>query len=216
MPKFLTESPLKGSIILMILYYLALINAAFLARILFSGLPYYIFALINFSIVFSFLAILWLCIVPYGFKFPNDPVVYKEYLETIRLDKSSFKPFRNTIFAFITLIGIIFLIILAVSFVMGLNFFDPYVLSSLPTSSDPKWLIFLFALVPAIWEEIAFRGVILSIYEKNHPEEENLIIFINGILFGVFHLGNLLLGAILLRTLIQVIFAFLIGMFFSQ
>lgn len=215
MKNLLLKSPFTSSILLMILYYIFMIGATFIVRILFSSFPYVFFALINFSVIFGFLAILWLFIVPYGFNFPNEPVIFKEYLEEIKLDKSTFKPIKIVILASIAWIALMFLVGLGMSFLIGRNIYDPNRLFNVPTSSNPAWLAFIFALTPGIWEEIAFRGVILSIYEKKHPDDEFTVLLMNGILFGIFHFGNLLLGAGLFVTIIQVIFATLMGIYFS-
>lgn len=56
-------------------------------------------------------------------------------------------------------------------------------------SSDhlPAWLVFLtFALAPAVCEELAFRGFILSGFQ--HNGRERLAILLSGLAFGVMHL----------------------------
>lgn len=52
----------------------------------------------------------------------------------------------------------------------------------------PLWQIILVAaLMPAICEEIFFRGVLLGILRKNLPKQKLIIVI--GILFGIFHMS---------------------------
>ncbi|MCG3260756.1 MAG: CPBP family intramembrane metalloprotease, partial [Candidatus Heimdallarchaeota archaeon] len=78
-----------------------------------------------------------------------------------------------------------------------------------------------YALAPGIWEEVAFRGVIFALLLKKYSQKKTIII--NGVMFGLFHLINLvslffMFGyetEIILRlvysTLFQVIYTTAIG-----
>ena len=46
------------------------------------------------------------------------------------------------------------------------------------------------ALIPGIWEEVAFRGIVLVLLMKKYSKKASLII--NSVLFGFFHLINLI------------------------
>jgi len=60
-------------------------------------------------------------------------------------------------------------------------------LEVLLTSGIPLWfLIFSIALVPAVCEEVMFRGYLLRLFEKSSGAL--WAIFITGLLFGAFHL----------------------------
>ncbi len=56
---------------------------------------------------------------------------------------------------------------------------------------DSRWFILILALVPALWEELAFRGLMLSnLQQRYHPW---IAILISALFFGLFHISNLLL-----------------------
>jgi membrane protease YdiL (CAAX protease family) len=59
-------------------------------------------------------------------------------------------------------------------------------------------------LVPGIWEEIAFRGVILTLLLKKYSEKKSIII--NGLLFGGVHFINIIQGADVVSTIIQMVY----------
>lgn len=77
------------------------------------------------------------------------------------------------------------------------------------------------SLFPGIWEEVAFRGLILALLLKIYTEKKSIVI--NGFLFGFFHLVNLLnflFGAeyrldTLVSILFQVVYATAIGFFYA-
>ena len=54
---------------------------------------------------------------------------------------------------------------------------------------DDQWIILLLALVPGIWEELAFRGVILSHLQRCFSPWA--AVTVSSVLFGLFHLNNL-------------------------
>ena len=64
-------------------------------------------------------------------------------------------------------------------------------------------------LIPGILEELTFRGIILNMQLKKYSHVT--VIILNGILFGLFHLFNMLLGQDLFNTLLQVIYASFLG-----
>ena len=68
-------------------------------------------------------------------------------------------------------------------------------------------------LIPGIWEEISFRGVISTLNLRKYSRTTVLIVV--SILFGLFHFFNLLAGAKLVSTGIQVIYAALLGFLFG-
>ena len=54
-----------------------------------------------------------------------------------------------------------------------------------------RWFMVVLALVPGLWEELAFRGLILSnLQDRYRPW---VAIAISSLLFGLFHISNLLL-----------------------
>ncbi|NPD90176.1 MAG: CPBP family intramembrane metalloprotease [Asgard group archaeon] len=76
------------------------------------------------------------------------------------------------------------------------------------------WFIFVFALIPGIWEEVSFRGFILSSLRTKYSVRKAIVF--NGLLFAVFHLYNyLLLGQDLVTVLLQSVAAIFVGMSLS-
>lgn len=47
------------------------------------------------------------------------------------------------------------------------------------------WILFLYALVPAIWEELAFRGAIMNTVRTKYSD--NIAILVSSVFFGIFH-----------------------------
>ena len=76
------------------------------------------------------------------------------------------------------------------------------------------------ALIPGIWEEVAFRGVVLVLLLKRYSKKASLII--NSVLFGFFHLINLanIWGAVepvivLINVAFQIVYATAAGFVFA-
>jgi membrane protease YdiL (CAAX protease family) len=76
------------------------------------------------------------------------------------------------------------------------------------------------ALIPGIWEEVAFRGIVLVLLMKKYSKKISLII--NSVLFGFYHIVNLinLWGAtnpyaILINVAFQVVYATAAGFVFA-
>jgi membrane protease YdiL (CAAX protease family) len=177
--------------------------------------PFIVLLFIDFFLLMGSLALLWLVVVPYGLKLPNGKGNLKQYSSTIGI-----KPFRPLWQEF--LIGIsIFLIYGLISFVVGL-FLGDYnfqvnfeVLFSPPGSGffTLGWFAIIYMLRPAIWEEVAFRGVILSLQKKRYTQ--TTVILLNGIIFGLFHYVNLLSIPDPFSISLQVFFASCLGIAFS-
>ena len=56
---------------------------------------------------------------------------------------------------------------------------------------DSRWFLAVLTLVPALWEEMAFRGVMLAnLQQRYHPWTAVLV---SATLFGVFHITNVLI-----------------------
>lgn len=57
-------------------------------------------------------------------------------------------------------------------------------------TDNPGWTLFLLALVPGIWEELAFRGYILQSIKKKYSI--NIGIILSSVLFGLYHFFNVI------------------------
>jgi membrane protease YdiL (CAAX protease family) len=173
----------------------------FLPEIL--GLPVVWQFFISFLIEVGFMMLLWQFIVPFGLKLPNGKQTFLQNSFSIGL--SRVKPlWRNLI------IGIGSFIIFGISaFLIGSMFGDYHFIPQI-LFTGYNWLFyFIYMLRPGIWEEIAFRGVLLNLQIRKY--NKIVVIFLNGLLFGIYHFVNLLFGMPLSSTLIQVIFASQLG-----
>jgi len=172
--------------------------------------PIIIFLFIDFILSMASLALLWLLIVPSGLRLPKKES-FKNYSQTIGL--SSVKPFwRN----FLIGIGTIIIYGLSCSLLatfLGIWIFDLNILFGEPAIFNFGWFLFILMLIPGIWEEVAFRGVILNLQLKKYSQTASIIL--NGLIFGLFHFVNLLFGQNLYNTTMQVIYASCLGISFS-
>ncbi len=206
--KGLSERPLLSIIILLVLYVAFLAFPLLIWFLLFgpsiSGLMLYFIIGINFAII----TVLWLFIVPNGLHLPNGRESFLQYLNTIKL--SHLTPIGKNILLGILCTAVFFASMLISTLLTGLYVFNLTLI--LPPTSDSL----LSSFKPGIWEEVAFRGVILFILLKKFPVRKAILI--DAVLFGVFHLTNLifnptLIGLIL--TLRQVGFTTILGLFFA-
>ena len=56
---------------------------------------------------------------------------------------------------------------------------------------ESRWFVLILALVPALWEELAFRGLMLSNLRRRFRPWTAILT--SALLFGLFHISNLLL-----------------------
>jgi membrane protease YdiL (CAAX protease family) len=93
------------------------------------------------------------------------------------------EPAKTAAVAILSILAFVFVLI-AVSVGAGVFDFDPSVLIT-----DNSWLILIAALVPGIWEELAFRGVVLSNLHRHFSPWGAVVI--SSVVFGLFHFSNL-------------------------
>ncbi|TKJ20090.1 MAG: hypothetical protein CEE43_13660 [Promethearchaeota archaeon Loki_b32] len=211
---FLREHVNIGTVSLMILYFVFMFLVApveLLLLPLLVNLSFLGILIIDFIVNLGLLSLLWFVVVPLGLKLPKKES-FKNYTQTIGL--SSIKPIWRNL-----LLGVGSLVVFGLSSVffailLGTYVFDPGLLVRQPSIyTGLGWFIFFFMLRPGIWEEVAFRGVILNLQLKKYSQ--NISIILNGLLFGLFHLLNLLSGQGYYITYMQVIFASCLGFAFS-
>ncbi|MHA2006520.1 MAG: CPBP family intramembrane glutamic endopeptidase [Promethearchaeota archaeon] len=211
---FLREHVNAGTASLLLLYFIflffviPLVGFIFLPLIL--NLPLLGALFIDFFVNMGVLSLLWLVIVPLGLKLPKKES-FKSYVQTIGL--SSKKSLgRNT------LLGIGTIVIFGASSVLfatllGKYTFKPLILFSQPGIFGFGWFLLVIMLIPGIWEELALRGVILNLQLKKYSQNASIVL--NGLIFGLFHLVNLLAGAGYYNTFMQVIYASCLGFAFA-
>ena len=200
--RFLIKHSVITSLILIGLYWLFSYSAIILAAILRFNL-FYSFHMDKFLMVFSFLAILLLVIVPRGLNLPNGKQSLKEYAESIRI--SPFNPWKRNIFLGLGFAAIVWTFTLIFSLLAGEYIFDLNIIFGWPESNNIGIFLFISSLIPGIWEEVAFRGVILTLLVKKYSEKKAIII--NGVLFGFAHVANIFGGQDIGSTIIQMIYA---------
>ncbi len=208
---FLINHSLISILILMALYAAFLLISRFLVRLLFSSLSFLLFIWIQFAIIFGALAILWFIIVPFGLHLPNGKESFKDFTQSIRL--SQFHPWKRNLCLGLSYTAIFWLCTLCFSLLAGEYVFDPTVIFGWPEPNNLRIFLFIDMLIPGIWEEIAFRGVILTLLLKNYSKKKSIII--DGLLFGGMHFINIIEGADVVLTIIQMVYASTVGFAFA-
>lgn len=211
--------PIFGTLILLLLYAGFLFSPILIELPLilivniFVDIPFIALIFIDFFVSFGVMALFWLLIVPRSLDLPEGKQSLKEYIKTIGL-KFDNKIVRNI------LLGIGCSIIFFISTFITANLFGHYtfdleVIFGTPGSSIALfgWFFLIMMLIPGIWEEVAFRGVITKLNLRRYSQRTTWIIV--SVLFGLFHLVNLLVGRYLVLTILQVIYAALLGLLFG-
>ena len=169
---------------------------------------------------FSFLALLFLYVIPRGFKLPKITKSFKDYTKVIGL--STVKPIAKNIFIGVISFAIYSFIIWIGANLLGEYTFDPSIIfrppdPNLPGTASYGWFILVYMLIPGIWEEVAFRGVAIPMLQKKYTQTTTIVI--SGLVFGLAHSFNvilvILIGADPIVTLFQVIYATLFGFAFG-
>lgn len=156
---------------------------------------------------FTLSGILWIGVLPivlYSLKNTSS----QEFVSLIRLNSNQMSK-RNILLGLIVSVSF-FLSVMGVAILLGVFSSDFSLLVSPDYENGLGWFVFIFALIPGIWEEIAFRGFILALLLSKYTVRKALIL--NGLLFSLFHLFNfLILNQDLLSVLLQSIAAIPVG-----
>lgn len=155
-------------------------------------------------------------LVPFVLGLPDGTRSFSAYLDAIRLSKV--QPFLRLL-----LLGLSCYLILALCQVAGTLVYRvregqtvtwPFVRGILDVSSQlpPKSWDILFSF-PWVFEEIAFRGVILSMFLARYPKPT--AVAIAALSFGAIHLFNLATGRELAWVLGQAVWATILGLFYG-
>ncbi|MFW9819512.1 MAG: CPBP family intramembrane glutamic endopeptidase [Candidatus Thorarchaeota archaeon] len=212
---FLREHITISTIILLLLFFIFLnlpgiIIGLFMPFLI--SLPFISFLFINSALDMIFLGFLWLYIAPFGLKLPNGKETFKQFSSSIGLNK--FKPLWRNIFIGVAATVILLLSSLFIGIWFGSYVFDPNLLFGPPINIfNLGWFRFVFMLRPGIWEEVSFRGVLLNLQRKKYKEW--VVVLSNGIIFGFFHLVNLIGNPFPFPVYLQVIYASCIGIALS-
>jgi len=151
-------------------------------------------------------------LVPFVLRLPKGKRTFRQYLDDIGLSK--IQPFFRLVLLALSCYLILALSQAAASFVYrlseGLPINGSFVRQVFDLSGDiPSLLI----SIPSAFEEVAFRGIALTVFLSKYSERKSIIFSSLG--FGLMHLLNLTNGADLVWTLGQVVWAFTIGLFYG-
>ncbi len=203
-----SEHPLIFTLILTILYGLIYLpDYLNLDKAIFQNLTPFGSIFFEFITRFVLSGLLWIVFVPYYIYLRNGFSIYR-IGQSIRLHSSyiSKKVFIFGIFLSLSF----FLIVMGFAVILGVFTPDFYLLYSPEYENGLGWFIFIFALIPGIWEEIAFRGFIFSFLQTEYSARKAMIY--NGALFSLFHTFNyFLLGQELTSVVLTSIAAFPVG-----
>jgi len=171
---------------------------------------------LSFLVGFLSMGVLLLFLLPFLFDILDGRKSYKLFLKNIRIIK--IKPILRIIGLGVLSAAIIITLARFATYLstikQGFYVFD---ISKILGKESPLYT----SLFPGIWEEVVFRGIILTLLLKIYSEKKSIIL--NGFLFGLFHLVNLmnyLFGTeyninYLISTLFQVIYSTAIGFFYA-
>jgi membrane protease YdiL (CAAX protease family) len=146
------------------------------------GLSEEISYLIDFSVRFLSGAIAVILIIPVILYLSIKRVHLREYLSNLWRSKGD--SLSKPILAGITSALCYFVICIIIASALGTLVIDFNIILDLGTGIG--WIIFLYALVPGIWEELAFRGAIMNTIRTKYSD--TIAILVSSILFGLFHI----------------------------
>ena len=215
----LRNKPILGGLVVLVLFTIFL-NLASIIEIIFLPflltLPFVGILFVEFFLIEGFLILLFLLVVPKGLKLPCRDEKISDYFRTIGLTKV--KPLGRNL-----LIGLVSFAIFSIVVWIGANLLGTFIWTPEFLFRDPNplipgvasfgWFIWIFMIRPGLWEEVAFRGVILPLLSRKY--KQIISILISGLIFGLVHAPNLtfvlLSGLDPLLAVFQVIYATLIG-----
>ena len=160
----------------------------------------------GFVFSFSIRAILFFGIAPFILKIPNGQRSLREYLDDIKITR--YRPVGQILIVSIASI----LLLLGGLFVAGI-FYGNFVLdlSIIFMEESPFVLI---AINAGLWEEIMWRGIVLTLFLKKYSVR--ISIAINTVLFALSHLINLFAGQNILIMIGQLIFVLIATPFLAM
>ncbi len=188
--KKLRDVPLISAITITILFMVFLsISHLFTNYLEQLNLNFIVSLLLHFVFRFSTQVILVLLILTFLLGFITNKRLSKEFFSFIHLTKGSSNN-RAILVGFLAFLGF-WLPSLIIALVLGMYDADISLLIGTPDSSTGNlgWFIFLLALIPGIWEELGFRGIMLSNLKEKYSEKTSVLI--SGVFFSLFHFANL-------------------------
>lgn len=154
--------------------------------------------------------------VPFVLRLPKGKRTFRQYLGDIGL--SRLQPFFHLVLLGLSCYIILSLSQVAASWVYRLSeglpinwsfirrFFD--LSGDLPPHSQS-----LLISIPSMFEEVVFRGIVLTVFLNRYSERKSIIF--SSIGFGLMHLLNLSNGREFVWVMGQVVWAFILGLFYG-
>jgi len=215
----LRNKPILGAIVILLLFNLFPVIADFI-KFPFLGLLYSLgyteYLFITFFYTEAFIILLFLVIVPKGMRLPLKDDTFLSYTKTIGLTRA--KPlFRNLLVGFGSTVILCCTLFIGAN-LLGLSYGSFSFLFRAPNPmyggvASFGWFIWIFMIRPGLWEEVAFRGVVIPLLSKKY--KRIFTILISGVIFGLAHafniIGALLSGAPHFPTAFQVVYSTLLG-----
>ena len=155
-------------------------------------------------------------LAPFVLRLPKGKRTFGQYLDDIRLTRV--RPFFRLVLLALSCYAIMALSQVATSFVYrlfeGLPVTWSFVRQAFDISGDlPPGSPSLLVSIPSIFEEAVFRGIVLTAF-LNKTSERKAIIF-SSLGFGLVHLLNLASDREAVWVLGQVIWSFILGLFYG-
>ena len=181
----LRSYPLVAGLIITVLFSVILsFNEIFgIYSLLFNaGVAREVSYLIDFSVRFLSGAAAVIIVIPIVLHLSIRRLHLREYLaRDLMFDRGlSFRPILAGIISALCY----FVICIVISLGLGTLLIDFNLLFDLNTGLG--WILFLYAIVPAIWEELAFRGAIMSTVRAKYSDKAAILI--SSVFFGIFHI----------------------------
>jgi len=204
------EQPLLFGLVLTLLYGLIayLPEILDLENVLFaSNLSPFASIFFVFVSRFTLSGILWIILLPIALYYMKG-TSSRDFVDSIRLHPNRMAR-RNILLGIIVSFSFLICVVFT-AILLGVYTSNFSLLVSPDYENGLGWFIFIFALIPGVWEEIAFRGIILTFLLSKYSVRKALIL--DGLLFALFHIFNyLILGQDLLSVLLQSIAAIFVG-----
>ncbi|MFW9927548.1 MAG: CPBP family intramembrane glutamic endopeptidase [Candidatus Thorarchaeota archaeon] len=181
----LKDYPLLSGIIITVIFSVILsINEIFEVFTYFrdGGISQEVSYLIDFSVRFFSGVVVVIIIIPAILYLSIRHVHLREYFHDMNFTRGfSLNP---SFLAGIISASCYFLICIVIASALGTLWIDFSIIVDLETGIG--WIVFLYALVPAIWEELTFRGAILNTVRAKYSD--SIAILISSVFFGLFHI----------------------------
>jgi len=171
---------------------------------------------VQFAQAMSFHILTGFILAPFVLRLPKGKRTYRQFLDDIGFTRV--QPFFRLVLLALSCYIILALSQVATSLIyrlsQGLPITATFILQVLDISGDlPPGSAGLFVTIPSMFEEVGSRGITLTVFLRKYSERKSIIFSSFG--FGLLHLLNLLNGADFVWVMGQIVWAFIIGLFYG-